>query len=71
MADTLGERPAVSYSPWRTADQRYYVSDTGRFERATGWRARVSVREGLARLRDWLVESSLTHAPLGVARVAS
>jgi CDP-paratose 2-epimerase len=71
MTDTLGERPAVSYSAWRTADQRYYVSDTRRFERATGWQPRIGVREGLARLRDWLVESSPLAAPAGIARVAS
>lgn len=48
-------RPLVRhYGPWRPGDQRYFVADTRRFERATGWRARVGVAEGLERLRAWL-----------------
>src|SRR5690606_41798379 len=35
----------VSHGPWRMGDQRYYVSDTSRFEAATGWHARVSVED--------------------------
>ena len=36
----IGERPAVRVEPWRTADQRYYVSDTRKFAQATGWQPR-------------------------------
>jgi CDP-paratose 2-epimerase len=50
-----GDRPDVSFDGWRAADQRYYVSDTRRFQAATGWHARVSVRTGIQRLYDWLV----------------
>jgi CDP-paratose 2-epimerase len=49
-----GERPAVSFQSWRTADQRYYVSDTASFERATGWKPTVGVKDGLERLYRWL-----------------
>ncbi len=49
-----GTRPRVVFDQWRTADQRYYVSDTSRFERVTGWRPRVGVREGIERLYHWL-----------------
>lgn len=48
------ERPLVRFADWRTGDQRYYVSDTRSFERATGWRQRVDVGEGVARLLAWL-----------------
>lgn len=44
----------VEFDGWREADQRYYVSDTRRFESLTGWRARVSVGEGLRALHAWL-----------------
>lgn len=57
-----GERPAVRYEPWRAADQRYYVSDTRRFQAAAGWRPRVGVREGIARLYEWLAASRGTPA---------
>jgi CDP-paratose 2-epimerase len=51
-----GERPSVEFEDWRTGDQRYYVSDTARFERMTGWRPRLEVREGVSRLYSWLRE---------------
>jgi CDP-paratose 2-epimerase len=52
-----GERPQVRFESWRAADQRYYVSDTRRFQAASGWAPRVGVREGVARLYQWLAES--------------
>jgi CDP-paratose 2-epimerase len=61
-----GSPPAFSLEPWRTADQRYYVSNTTAFEHATGWRPRVSVLEGVRRLQRWLVESGVA-VPLASA----
>lgn len=49
-----GERPEVRFGPWRNGDQRYYVTDTRAFRRATGWSPKVDVDEGVARLLDWL-----------------
>jgi CDP-paratose 2-epimerase len=57
MTELLGQKPPVQFDEWRTGDQRYYVSDTGKFQQATGWRPRVSVQEGLDRLHRWLVEA--------------
>ena len=50
-----GRAPRLEWSEWRTGDQKYYVSDTRRFARITGWRPRVSPREGIRRLREWLM----------------
>jgi CDP-paratose 2-epimerase len=50
-------RPTYRLEPWRTADQRYYVSDTSGFETTTGWRPTVDVADGLARLAGWLAQS--------------
>jgi CDP-paratose 2-epimerase len=59
----LTERPPrLAYDAWRVGDQRYYVSDTARFTQATGWRPRVGVREGLARLSSWLREAGRVSA---------
>lgn len=52
--------PDITWAPWRSGDQRYYVSDIRAFEAATGWRPRVPVAAGLERLCDWL------RAELGV-----
>ncbi len=46
---------------WRSADQRYYVSDIRDYRDATGWSPRVPLVEGLERLLDWL--RSETPAP--------
>jgi CDP-paratose 2-epimerase len=47
-------RPEIVWDTWRIADQRYYVSDTSKFTRLTGWRPRVAVASGLAGLHEWL-----------------
>jgi CDP-paratose 2-epimerase len=49
-----GRRPEVRFDGWRPGDQLFYVSDIRAFGADTGWRPRVGVQEGLARLNDWL-----------------
>jgi CDP-paratose 2-epimerase len=56
-----GTAPSVSYEDWRTGDQRWYVSDTAAFRRATGWRPRTSPRQGLAALRQWLADAPVVE----------
>ena len=71
IGELIGERPLANVEPWRPADQRYYVSDTRKFERATGWRPRTGVREGVARLHEWLVQTRGAQAAVAAGRVAS
>jgi CDP-paratose 2-epimerase len=71
VGELRGERPLANVEPWRPADQRYYVSDTRKFERATGWRPRTGVREGVARLHDWLIETRRTGRGVAAGQVAS
>ncbi|MGD9617856.1 MAG: NAD-dependent epimerase/dehydratase family protein [Alphaproteobacteria bacterium] len=54
IAALHGETPAVEFGDWRVGDQRWYVSDSARFSRVTGWRPLVGVAEGIRRLYDWL-----------------
>jgi CDP-paratose 2-epimerase len=64
IGELHGESYAVEFAEWRHADQRYYVSDTGKFHSATGWKPRVGVRDGVARLYQWLLEAhGLSKAP--------
>src|SRR3569623_1022734 len=43
--DGLQGKPVeIQFEDRRTADQRYYVSETARFSQATGWRARGAVQ---------------------------
>lgn len=54
IGEITGRAPQVSFDAWRPGDQPWYVSDTAALQQASGWRAEVSVRDGLTRLADWL-----------------
>jgi CDP-paratose 2-epimerase len=57
IEEITGDAPKVNFDQWRQADQRFYVSDFRRFTKATGWTPKVSVREGVSRLHQWLLQS--------------
>lgn len=59
LRDQIGLQVVTRFAPWRTGDQRYYVTDTRRFAEATGWRPRVSPSEGIDKLNRWLQEPSM------------
>jgi len=71
IADLTGSRPEAVMDDWRSADQRYYVSDVRRFSRATGWAPHVGVSDGVERLYDWLLSARTTAAPVVAGKVAS
>jgi CDP-paratose 2-epimerase len=72
LGEITGRRPAFTLEPWRTADQRYYVSDFRKFSALTGWKPAVGVTEGVSRLTSWLAKEVVgTGAQLGIARAAS
>ena len=68
MAGRLGLEVRTGHAGWRSGDQRYYVTNTGRFSSATGWSPAISAAEGVSRLHDWLVAGD--PAPL-LTRCAS
>lgn len=59
IASLTGRAPQIEYGPWRVGDQRWYVSDTEAFRRATGWAPAVDAQEGIARLHEWLVDTTM------------
>jgi CDP-paratose 2-epimerase len=58
-----GRAPAADIRPSRPGDQLWYVSNTHALTDATGWRPRVSVQDGLARLHGWAQECLARPAP--------
>ncbi len=55
MLEELVGRPVpVEYADWRPGDQPVYISDIGAIRRDLGWAPATPVREGLARLVDWV-----------------
>ncbi|MFL5972857.1 MAG: SDR family NAD(P)-dependent oxidoreductase [Gaiellaceae bacterium] len=52
----LEEKPLEpTFAAEREGDQRWYVSDTSRLRRATGWDPAVGVEEGVAALHEWVL----------------
>jgi CDP-paratose 2-epimerase len=64
IRDVQGHPPAIEFGPWRAGDQLYYVSDSGAFQQATGWRPRIGMEEGVARLSAHLAERGAIMAGL-------
>ena len=54
IGELRGSAPQVLVDEWRPGDQKYYVSDTRRFQHATGWQARTDARAGVKMLLEWL-----------------
>jgi CDP-paratose 2-epimerase len=54
LTELHGGDISVRFEDWRAADQRYYVADTSKFSRLTGWQPRVPVHEGVRRLYEWI-----------------
>ncbi|NLP02889.1 MAG: SDR family NAD(P)-dependent oxidoreductase [Fibrobacter sp.] len=52
-----GDVPNMVFAPWRTGDQKFYVSDLSKFHKLTGWEPSVGTLEGISRLYRWIVES--------------
>jgi CDP-paratose 2-epimerase len=66
IATLNGSPPEIAYGPWRTGDQRWYVSDPRKFERATGWRPKTNVEQGIRQLHQWI---SINRRAVPAARV--
>jgi CDP-paratose 2-epimerase len=55
LLENLTGRPVrISFDNWRKGDQKYYISDTSKFTKATGWKPLIPVKEGIRILYDWL-----------------
>ncbi len=52
-----GERPHYSFSDWRASDQKVYISDISKIKKELNWQPKISVKEGLGRLADWVKEN--------------
>lgn len=45
-----GVKPKITFDEWRVGDQRYYVSDTRKFQLYTGWKPQTSPMQGLKKM---------------------
>ena len=56
LQELLGREIPVARDNWRPGDQRIYVSDIRKAKRLLDWQPQVSVRVGVERLYNWVVE---------------
>jgi len=59
LKEMEGSAVPVSLDGWRKGDQKYYVSNTSKFQQATGWKPEISSRKGIEILHNWLKQSAL------------
>jgi CDP-paratose 2-epimerase len=57
MEQRFGCTSELRFAEPRRGDQRYYVSDTDRFRRATGWVPTTRPSDGIRQLHDWLLRA--------------
>ena len=46
-----------SFGPWRPGDQKVYVSDVSRAKKDFGWSPKVSPKEGVKKLYNWIFQN--------------
>ena len=56
LNELLGIKLCYTQLPPRQSDQKVFVADIGKIERAIGWRPQVSAREGVAAMVEWVKE---------------
>jgi CDP-paratose 2-epimerase len=52
-----GKKPKVKFSDWRPSDQKVYITDTSKLEKALGWKIQTPVKEGIRKLFEWVKEN--------------
>ena len=53
----LGHPIPVGRGDWRPGDQRVFYADSSKAERELGWKAKISLEEGIERLYLWVKEN--------------
>ncbi len=53
LDELTGERPRISFSDWRPSDQKVYITDTTKLQKALNWKPQVPVKEGIKKLIAW------------------
>jgi len=57
IREITGEESQVSFAEPRLGDLLYFICDSSKAKRQLGWEAKVSPREGITRLINWIKEN--------------
>jgi CDP-paratose 2-epimerase len=58
----IGKKVDYKYAPWRSGDQKYYVSNFTKFNKFTGWKPYVQINAGLLDIYKWLVNQGVNQS---------
>ncbi|MFH1036981.1 MAG: SDR family NAD(P)-dependent oxidoreductase [Patescibacteria group bacterium] len=61
-----GKKFHYKFGPWRTGDQKVYISDIGRAKKHFGWRPKTSPKEGIKKLFNWIYQNQSLIKKAGV-----
>lgn len=57
LEEITGKRSNLSYNNWRPSDQKVYISDINKVRKELEWEPRVSTKDGVAKLAEWVGEN--------------
>ncbi|MFA4889388.1 MAG: NAD-dependent epimerase/dehydratase family protein [Candidatus Omnitrophota bacterium] len=57
LESLTGKRPKTKFSDWRPSDQKVYITDTAKLQKALNWKIKTPVREGIKLLIAWIKEN--------------
>ncbi len=57
LEDFTGKRSKISFSGWRPSDQKVFVADISAAKEALGWEPKVTPKEGVKRLAQFVSEN--------------
>lgn len=57
LEDTLNKKIKLSFSNWRPADQKVYISDIRKAEKLIRWKPSIKPRDGVNKLISWVDEN--------------
>ena len=57
LKELTGKELRVNFSDWRPSDQKVYITDTTKIEKTLGWKADTTVRDGIAKLTEWIKDN--------------
>jgi CDP-paratose 2-epimerase len=57
LEQLTGRRSKITFSNWRPSDQKVYISNISKAKEKLEWRPKVSPKEGIKKLVDWVLEN--------------
>ena len=52
-----GKNPEVKFANWRPSDQKVYITDIAKVSKTLDWKQKVSAKEGIQKLIEWVKQN--------------